>query len=385
MHYGFNEGALAQAYCLSKIIEKEFPSSKAEIIDRRYPKKIAVYGNPLNGRTRAIQDAINNWLPVTKKKFFGKDDKKCLEYINSQGNGMIVGSDQIWDLKYKRRLRRLLGKGIMPRQSYGFYPAFPNLYWPDKNVKIPKFSYAASIGKLDFNSIPKSHLKKMNETLSQFELLSVRDDRSLNLLELINSKIADKTEIIPDPTLSFNMVDKDNDENLKNKLSNLGFDFNRKRVGFISGNFKNARILSEKLKTKNVQTICITTNNDYCDLNISSESFHPLEWVRIFNYLDACMTDRMHAMIFCLRNETPFVAIDQNTTAYESKTKIVSLLSRLNLMEWYRPQEKLVAEESFFMLNSLLEDNWNWSTINQKLDDYGEVGLKYMRKIASLY
>ena len=48
LHYGFNEGALAQAYCLSKIIEQEIPCSKAEIIDRRYPKKVAVYGNPLN-------------------------------------------------------------------------------------------------------------------------------------------------------------------------------------------------------------------------------------------------------------------------------------------------------------------------------------------------
>jgi len=382
LHYGFNEGAIAQAHCLSQIIEQEIPNSRSAIIDKRYPDKVAVYGKPENGRTKAIQDAIDNWLPVTKEKFFDSNNQQCLKYIDSNSDAMIVGSDQIWDLKYKRRFRRLLSKGIFPSQTYGFYPAFPNIYWPNQYLTIPKFSYAASVGHLDFNSIPKSHLKQMSKILNEFELISVRDDRTLNFLELIDTKLAENARMVPDPTLAYNMVTQDHDLKLKSKLASLGFDFDRQRVGFIASDFGEAHLLCERLRKQNIQTICITTNNNFCDLNLSNEAFHPLEWVRIFNFLDVCMTDRMHAMIFCLRNETPFIAID-NWAAYESNTKIVSLLSKLNLMNCYQPTEHIIADESYSMIRSLLDKKWDWETLNKKLKLYGEVGLEYMREIGS--
>ena len=62
--------------------------------------------------------------------------------------------------------------------------------------QVRRFSYAASIGSLDFRVIPSSHREEMRKRLSEFAVISVRDERSLEFLADLDSEIADRSFLV---------------------------------------------------------------------------------------------------------------------------------------------------------------------------------------------
>ena len=97
LHYGFNEGAILQAYALACLIKEYSPHCEVEIIDQRYPNKLAIYGKAKNPREVALQKAINTWLPLSKKKFVSQSHNKAFSYINEECEVLVAGSDVLWN------------------------------------------------------------------------------------------------------------------------------------------------------------------------------------------------------------------------------------------------------------------------------------------------
>lgn len=366
LHYGFNEGALLQAMALAKGIEKAVPESNVEIIDQRYPGKLNVYGKAETGRSQALQKAIDDWLPVTKKRMQEANSNRLFDRLRGKYSGLVVGSDVVWTLKYQRRFRRFFGRGILPHQPDPFFPAFPNLYWPGADLRIPRFAYAASVGLLDIEEVPGGHRRQMAQRLSSFELLSVRDEKTLEFLERLDKGLAARTELMPDPTLGFNLVDDTDDDGLKAKLEAAGVDFSRPRIGVIAPDLPALEKMADRLRGQGCQVIGITTRNGFSDANLFDQPFHPLEWGRLFHFMDVCVLERMHGMIFSLLNETPFVALDQYRTEHNSDTKVSSLLRRFGLNDHLVPRSSANGDELAERVKDLRENKWDWNVIRER-------------------
>jgi len=360
-HYSFNEGAILQAFATTQLI-KQHIGVAGEIIDQRYPGKLSVYGPANDLRKKALLTAIDNWLPTSQKKFRSqKVSSDLYQYINKSYSKLIIGSDVVWNLRYQRRLRSLLGKGIFPRQPYDFFTPFPNLYWPNKQIDIPIYSYAAAIGTLEYDDIPFSHRIRMREHLKRFRLISVRDERTRRFIEFIDPMIAKNVEIVPDPTLGYNFENLSIDKvKIKKKLEKNGFDFNKPSCCVISKDDPELDKFCNQLRSRGYQIISLTTKNKMADINLYDKGFHPLEWSAIFSFFDFCITERMHGAIFCLKNLTPFIVIDINETRLDNDSKTQNLMRRFDLLNYRLPKSKINHEVILELFNNLMATSESW-------------------------
>ena len=72
--------------------------------------------------------------------------------------------------------------------------------------------------------------------------------------------------------------------------------------------------------------------NPLVDYNLGDE-LNPAEWAEIFKYVDFCITDRFHGAIFCIKNNTPFIAIETKSTE-KDRSKKYQLLKDFNILKF---------------------------------------------------
>ena len=355
LHYGFNEGAVLQAYGVTRLIDSVI-GGETEILDQRYPEKVNLYGAPANARELALSEAIDSWLPLSPKQFLSAGSNTALDYAAGRYAAYFVGSDQVWNLLYKGRLRRFIHKGIFPRQPGGFFTPFPNVYWPGPELELPKFSYAASVGRFDWSQVPGRDKRAMVRVLSEFSLLSVRDERSRQFIEWLDPGLAQDVVIVPDPTLSIDIIQPGIKQGLKQRLVEYGVDFDRPRIGIVSADSAPVGEFADKMRDKHCQIIGITTKNSFSDIALYDKGFHPLEWASLFSFMDVCVVERMHAAIFCLRNHAPFVLIDINGNTQDRDTKSKHLMRLFGLDEFCVAQDSVSAAQLLKLSNELMSN-----------------------------
>src|SRR5262245_28055617 len=264
LHSGFNEGAVLQALCLSRNLQNSLLDWRVDIIDHRYPKKTAFYGPPNDNRKRALFRAISE-LPLSNQSFFSDDHRCTFDYVNSNYHVLVTGSDTLWKLHYTRRRFRL-----PPIQNHAMYPAFPNVYWPDRVIRVPKIAYAACIGETDTTTIPWLHRQRMRSILSDFALLGVRDAKTNDFIRWLAPSL--RTEWVPDPSFSIDVLSLVDREAVKVKLATLGVDFSRPRLGVMLGDGRETEAAVAKLRARGFQAVGFSLSNNFSECELFREA-----------------------------------------------------------------------------------------------------------------
>lgn len=385
LHYGFNEGAVLQAYSLAALLKRRLAPAEVEIVDQRYPSKLAVGGPAADPRTRAIQQAIDEWLPLGPVRSRTNDSAAVKATLPGRYDLLVYGSDQIWCLHYQRRLRSILGRGIFPVQNSPFLPPYPNVYWPDERLAVPQVTFAAAVGRLKWEDIPKRHAAAMRRGLSACRLISARDDRTFRFIEWLGADLAARTSLVPDPTFAetfrTQLADTAARERLRERLTDLGVDFSRPRCGIVSGRNPAVAKIAEELRRSGVQTIGITAANDCCEVRLFEEGFHPMDWARLFGFMDYCISERMHACICCLLQQTPFVALDINVVSGDSDTKVRGLLQTFGLEEYCMTDKGARPEELREKCRAVASNPWDWESIVRTVDRLAKTQLDFLDRI----
>ncbi|MHC5064271.1 MAG: polysaccharide pyruvyl transferase family protein [Planctomycetota bacterium] len=371
LHYGFNEGAILQAYALAMLLRSVF-AGQVEIVDQRYPAKMAAYGDPdANDRTRSLAKAIDGWLPLGSEPHRTSESGKLIQALGTQYDRLVFGSDVLWSLRYRRRLSGVLGKGILPRQKHRFFPAFPNIYWPSAEQDCCKIAFAASVGSFDWQQLPKKHASMIRSGLESCSALSVRDERSRDFVAQLSPSLAARVQLIADPTFAGAFRDSalghEADGSLREELAAEGVDFNRPRCLVIAKDGPALAASLRPLAQKGWQSVSVTTANDLCDLHLHDHGFHPLTWARLFRHFDLCITERMHGAIFSLLNNTPFLAIEMNPVRDGGMTKTESLLHRFELEGVLLEPDEGDSKAVEALLERVIHDPWDWQRINQRI------------------
>ncbi len=351
LHSALNEGAILQSYCLSKHLLGQLPYYKTEIVDHSYPLKLKTYGSAKTARKKAMESFIKKSLPLSDQSFVSKNLTSTFKYIQNRYGALIVGSDEVWKLHYQRRF------GLLLRQDDPWHVPFPNVYWPNKIIRIPKIAYAACIGQTNWILIPCRHKKIMRDCLSDFRLIGVRDKRTIYFLDWLDPALASRAEWVPDPTFSFDFLSTVDIVALKMKLVDAGVDFSRPRCLLAMPDSDFSRLISNSFKSKGYQIISLTFSNQFADIDLTKYSFDPLEWARIFGLVDICATVRMHGCIASLLNKTPFVAIDLSKRSEDDESKIQDLMSRCGLLNFYF-HPKLSNKRLIGICDELLNGPW---------------------------
>lgn len=195
-HCAHNYGAVLQCYALQKTLM--LMGYEVDVIDYRPFFLLSSYDifntnrliskNPIRFVKNCIREILI--LPKRIKRYYNFDSfiKKKLhlsslrisieKYIPDVYDVYIMGSDQIWN----------------PRITKGFHaPYFAFFPFPKRNRRY--ISYAASMEVDKLNDIDKDYFRR---ALCNFDMLSVREERSISLLQPLSDR---KISLVLDPTL----------------------------------------------------------------------------------------------------------------------------------------------------------------------------------------
>lgn len=337
-HQSVNNGAVMQAYSLSKRLKKEYPEHTVEIIDYRRKSVNKAYSysffsylkspslavmikrvvkllmdpqmlKRMKQRTKVYGDCLHK-LPLSKKTIVSDDSEELYDYIENNYDIIVVGSDAVWN--YVTR-------------------GFPNVYFPSSDLKVKKLSYAASCYGMDFLNIQEFERKEIYKVLSGFEFIGVRDEATENLVKWSGCNIIPQHTC--DPTVFLDVNDLPIDVSvLERKLAERGFDFGKPTIGIMGSDSMLSMVRA--LYGTEYQIVSLYNYLKGADVNLFD--LEPYEWAYVFRYFKLTFTTFFHGTLLSLRNGVPLICIDLNTEFGKRHTpKTLDVFRRLGFEDWY--------------------------------------------------
>lgn len=308
-HNTRNCGAVLQSYALMETIKKIGFSAK--IIDYKCEEIDKAYIIKKPWELRGVKEAVKWLLTVgintkAQKKFdlFKKEklvltgayDKNNITKINSQFDGFITGSDQVWNFNLN---------GADENYILKFAAA-------DKK----KISYAASLG---YKEIPEDYISLYKENLATFSGISVRETDGKTALECLGFSC----ETVVDPTL---LLDKGDYFELEadNKWGKYIFVYT---VAVTPNIEKKAKELSKKtglpiiwghMSYKNYKGVK-NIKSPFCD-----------EFLSLIKNAEYVVTSSFHGMAFSIIYEKEFF-FDLSVSKNNYNSRLTSLADTLEL------------------------------------------------------
>ncbi len=337
-HQSVNNGAVMQAYSLSKRLKQEYSNAEIEIINYRKKSTDIFYSyrtldyfkgssfkglvkktyrlildpkylKRLRNRTKIFNDCQYK-LPLSKVLISSDDTQELNQYINQNYDILVVGSDAVWNYVLR---------------------GFPNAYFPGDDVKVRKMSYAASCYGMDFLQISDHEKSEICKVLSGFDFLGVRDEATEDFVQW--SGCTSKPCHTCDPTVFLDVNDLPIDvEKLNKKLADRGFDFNKPTIGIMGS----GKILSmvRGMYADKYQIVSLYNYLKGADVNLYD--LEPYEWAYVFRYFKVTFTTFFHGTLLSLRNGIPVICIDLGTEFGKHHVpKTLDVLTRLGFSDWY--------------------------------------------------
>lgn len=295
-HRAHNYGAYLQACALCNRLNME-NNIDCEIIDFRMNKEIAFYSlnkekkiwriiRPFRYKFKRIifdifERAVCEPIMVMSKESMVSDSiEEFVKLVQNKYDVIIAGSDEIWKIDA--------------------YRGFPTAYWLFGNLNCRKFSYAAS-SRSDFSKINDIEKKMLEENLSGFEYIGLREQTTLDALQVLNID-GNKVHLCCDPSFlyDFPVRKMPMTELLKGKAK---LNSRKRNIVVMVDNRKLSRKIWKELR------------RDYnlISVFIPHPGYHnvpdilPVEWAEVIKNADLVLTTFFHGTCFSIIYNTPFI------------------------------------------------------------------------------
>ena len=332
-HEGLNHGAYLQAFATMKVLE-----------GLGHDVTIINYKN----KEHWLQEDLRPWLAYRRpirfldrfkkerafkkdhKKFhltpFTKDPKKVQEW---DFDVVVVGSDVVWNYKI-----------------FGFDPIYFGSVFAHR-----KISFAASAGWVNHG---ESHPAELNEGLSSFDAISVRDENTRALVQVATGEDA---PIVLDPTLIYDFGD---DEVMTRRIREFG-DY-LLIYAYVSDSIMVKKIQDLAIE-KGLKTLSLGYRQFWCDKTLMDVG--PLEWLSFFKHAACIATSTFHGTIFALKYEKEFMYIKNE----KAKNRVVSLAEICGLSQ-------IMFEDK----NDIVMVNPDYASVKKALKPLVDSSLKWLSK-----
>ena len=279
-HWSNNLGALVQALCLKKFLEKnfenfiEFNKYLPELLIRR-ERNSQINLQNFSFIFEIFKKKINlyNW----KKKILNLDVSKKKKNLFDK-DIYVYGSDEIWNYE---------------NPFFGFDPYF----FGESNYQ-KKIAYGCSIGNADPRINSNLIFQKIKKNLDKFNAISVRDQNSFDLVRnLLNSK----TNIVLDPCFL------SDPEILQPDKSTYKEKFEKKNFILIYGDYFNKKEIQNILnfaKSQNLEIFSASYINRWANKNIIN--VNPTDLIFFINYSKFVITSMFHGVMLSYKFKKQF-------------------------------------------------------------------------------
>jgi len=211
---------------------------------------------------------------------------------------LIAGSDQIWN------------------PTFGRLRDFDLL---NLKTDAKRISFSASFG---INELPKEHIEKTKKALSNFDMISVREN---NGKKIINNMIEEKeVEVLIDPTM---MLSAEQWDKVAVKPKQLKCD--KYILNYFLGN------LSEERK-KTIEKFAKDNGCEIINILDKNSPFYqtgPSEFLYLEKNAFLICTDSFHSCVFAILYERPFIIFEREDNLVKMNSRLDTLLSKFKLSD----------------------------------------------------
>ena len=307
-----NYGSFLQAYGLKRILESQ--GHTVEFIDYKLEcpvKENTVSGPPLNLKT--IFRYLEHRSTAKKRLMYSNASKFDSYYdtflpllgvsetnqYNTNVDTLVIGSDEVFNCF---------------QNSDDKVDSF-ELFGANNNAN-KCISYAASFGSTTLEKINNSDDKKrIEELLSTFDGLSVRDENSYSILKSLTRR--DDIHMNLDPVLMYDF-DKEIVESKQTEPYIVVYSY-RGRI-----TDKEGQLIKKFAKKKGMKLICVGGVQGFCDEYLLCS---PFEVLGLFKNASYIITDTFHGTVMSLKYGRPFATIIRDN----NRQKLSDLLQKFDL------------------------------------------------------
>ena len=363
-----NYGSILQAYALQQELNS-MPNISYEIINQ-YGKKIVSLDNlldkiktlgfrktaqrivwrfgmkKLRNRSINIQKFIDERLKVSSKQY----TEKNISEANSEYDGFVCGSDQIWN----------------PTLT-----DLDSMYWLGfSNERKLRFSYAPSIG---VNDVSDEEARMIQKNLNGFDAVSCREESGTQLLNRIAGKQV--CETVLDPTL---LVDR----KIWNQMC-VNYESDPYIFVYMLRGTKEQRELVERF-AKSVRLKIVTMpfmEAEYpvwYDFKFGDKKIWdaaPDEFISVIRNATYVFTDSFHSSVFSILYHVPFFNFPKKGKAQLSR--IVGLQNLLQI------DSRMVNSEED--INRVAQKEIDWEMVDDLLEKSRKKSKKYIYDVLQKY
>ena len=321
-HASHNYGSMLQAYALQQVLTKNLGIGN-EILNLRTDAQKSVYSSP-SALPNSIK-AFMKWcldLPIQRQlqskyqlfeKFLSdnliltpefRTESEVAAYVNRY-DYLISGSDQIWNT-------------ICTDFDWSYYLPFA------KNNAI---AYAPSMGPYPQRQVHEENFKKINECLTGFKAISVREAGTAEIVKRITGI---DPPVMIDPTMLLESADWD-------KLSGQESLVNKEYIFFYSPSytFDLCEMAYDISKRTGLQIII--SNKLPAKFRLSKKALNfkqildcgPIEFLRLIKNAKFVISGSFHAVVFSLLYHRPFLAYKG-----DSDSRMKQILSNSSLKDY---------------------------------------------------
>lgn len=319
-HSSINYGAYLQAYSLASAIKSQC-EEEIEIIDYT-PSRVKLFyilkvifscckGYFFKNILQYVRFArAKKDLPLSKRVRIYRYEKLC-EFINREYDVVVIGSDEVLSV----------GRNIMR--------PFPNIYWPNNSVKIPKLTYAGSANRSNYCNLESSQQQFVSSVLKDYKYIGVRDQHTYDQILSLDNQFRPNMNGDPTFLVDFNSGFENIKKSLQYKLKALT---DKPIMAIMTTNDRLGLKLKEHFGDE-FFILAVYYPNKGADYYYADMT--PFEWAIGFSLYNCCVTQLFHGTIFNIKNNLPFISIDNNPQYDGRSTKISDLLGKADLMENY--------------------------------------------------
>lgn len=314
----------------------------------KYEEIFLFYKNKRKNRKRKFKEFKKLHLQKSTKVYHNLYE---LKQDPPEADIYITGSDQVWN------------NTACNKENGVWYLDFGK-----KN--IIKSSYAASSGR----KFSKEEYPYINNYLSQFKLIGVRENELLNDL---NSIGINNSRVVLDPTLLLPQ------EEYTSLFNNKRHECNKYIFFYILNIRKASEIYWDEINafrhSKNLECKIVSASGYYQAKEIikgekNIQASIP-EWLEYIKNAEFIVTTSFHGVVFCIKFQKPFIVIPLKGKYSKGNDRIYSLLKKLEL------SNRIYSEDISF--GSQIEAPIDWNKVNKLLQKEQEESEHFFKDLIS--
>jgi hypothetical protein len=316
-----NPGAVLQAYSTQQQLIERFPDARVEIVNFDYFRKSFF---PESRTSLYVSQFIREFRRYLIYRQF-RD-----EFFKLSKDGMVThDSEEAWAFIEKQHYDLIVVGSDIILQAFPFHlrDGSVPVFWLPSRLTCQKVTLSASAMSLRYNQLNLHQQSAFKDSINGFDLISVRDEVTYELIRDSGYQDMSRVRMIPDPTFMFE-IDYRYSEKL---LSTRGIDISKPTVLLhLDRTFGPAKKLVSYYRAAGYQILSLKRLNG-SDANLTDIS--PFEWAGLFKHCQLVITHRFHDTLFSLKSFTPVITVvsRQSLKTNDGKSKYHSLLKMFDL------------------------------------------------------